>query len=102
VFRPETEVAFLITPLVIIPKRVASGFSRLLIKPAARENTSCRFNPHHCSAGTAVLDRRRALEVGRDPMINVALARDVVVGDTIMRQMDDPVSSRDVLAALRN
>ena len=45
------------SPHFIVAKRIASGFSRLLVEPAARENTSSRLNPQHRCTGAGVLNR---------------------------------------------
>jgi hypothetical protein len=89
--RPEPNVTILIASLVVVSERITSGFSTLLVEPAARKYATCHFNSHHCRAGAAVLDRRYAFEAGLDPVINIALTGDVVVGDTVMRQVDDRV-----------
>jgi len=56
------------SPHFIVAKRIASGFSRLLVEPAAREYASSRFNPHHGCTSPGVLDRRLTLEAGLAPM----------------------------------
>ena len=86
---PETDVAVLITALVVIAERVPSGLSRRLIESAARENASRSLNTHHCGTSPGVLDRRFALETGFSPMIDVALAGDVAVRHAVVRQADD-------------
>jgi hypothetical protein len=78
VLRSKTDVAVFIATLVIIAKRIASGFRCLLIEPTARENTSSRFNPHHSRASAAILDRLSAFETSLYPVIDVALAADIV------------------------
>jgi hypothetical protein len=49
------------------------------------------IDPHHRRTGTAVLDQRRALEAGLGPVIDIALARDVVGCHAVVRQVNDDV-----------
>jgi hypothetical protein len=79
------DTAFLILTLVVITERVASGFSRRLIKPASQKNTPRRFYAHHRGTGTAVPDRRSAFEARFGPVVDVALAGDVVRRHAVVR-----------------
>jgi hypothetical protein len=90
-FRPEAYVAFLVLALMVIAKRIASGFRCLLIEPTARKDSTRGLDPHHGGTSTTVLDRRSAFKASLYPVVDVALARDVVVGNAVMRQMNDRV-----------
>ena len=78
-------VAVLVTPLVVVAERIAASLGRLLVEPAAGKDPPCRLDAHHGGAGAGILDRRFAFEPGLSPMINVALAGDVVRGDAVVR-----------------
>src|SRR6516225_10362062 len=64
-FWAQPDTALLVLALVIVAKRVASSFSRRLIKPASRKNAPRRFYAHHRGTGSG-------------PVIDVTLAGDVV------------------------
>jgi hypothetical protein len=42
-FRAETDVAVLVLSFMVIAKRITTGFSRLLVEPATRKYSPCRF-----------------------------------------------------------
>jgi hypothetical protein len=88
---PETDIAVLVFALVIIPERVTTSFGRLLVKPATRKDTPSGFDAHHCRVGIAVLDRRSAFEASLDPVVDITLARDVVVRNAVVREVDDGI-----------
>jgi hypothetical protein len=85
---PETDVAVLVLALMIVTERIASGFGLFVVEPAARKDATSGFDPHHRCTGAGVLDRRRAFEAGLGPVIDIALAGDVVGRHTVVRQMD--------------
>ena len=74
---------------MVVAERVTTSFGRLLIEPAAREYAASRLNPHHCGNSPRILDRRFTLKACLSPMIDVALASDVVMSNAVMRQPDD-------------
>ena len=49
-----------------------------LVKRASGKNTMSRLDAHHRGAGSGILDGGFTLETGFDPVVNVALSRDVV------------------------
>jgi hypothetical protein len=49
--RSETDITVLVLALVVVSKGVASGFSTLLVEPAARKYATRCLNPHHRGAG---------------------------------------------------
>jgi hypothetical protein len=51
----------------VIAKGIPTSFGLLLIEAAARKDTTNGFNPHHCSTGPTILDRRSAFEARLDP-----------------------------------
>jgi hypothetical protein len=61
------------------------GKSRRFIKPASRKHAPRRFYAHHRGTGSGILDRSAALEAGFDPVVDVALAGDVVRRHAIVR-----------------
>ena len=83
-FWAQTDTAFLVLTLVVIAKRIASSFSRL-IEPASRKHAPRRFYAHHRGTGSGILDRSAALEAGFDPVIDVTLAGDVVRRHAVVR-----------------
>src|SRR5215468_3353703 len=85
VFWAQTDTALLVLALVIVAKRVASSFSRRVIKPASRKHAARRFYAHHRGTGSGILDRSAALEAGFGPVIDVTLAGDVVRCHAIVR-----------------
>jgi hypothetical protein len=60
--------------LVIVAERIASSFSRRVIKPASRKHAPRRFYAHHRGTGSGILDRNAALEAGFGPVVDVTLA----------------------------
>jgi hypothetical protein len=70
---------------VVIAERVASSFSRRLIEPASRKNTPRGFYAHHRGTGSGILNRGSALEPGFGPVVDVALAGDVVRRHAVVR-----------------
>ena len=91
VLRSKTDVAVFVLALMVIAKGIASGFRCLLIEPTARKDSTRGLDPHHGGTSTTVLDRRSAFKASLYPVIDVALARDIVVGNAVMRQMNDRV-----------
>jgi hypothetical protein len=89
--RPETDIAVLVLPLVVITQRVSPCFSRVGVEPATRKYATSGFYPHHRRARTAVLNWGGALKAGLDPVIDVALPRNVVGRHPVVRQVDDCV-----------
>jgi len=85
VIRAKTDAALLVLTLVVIAERIASSFSRRVIKPASRKNAPRRFYAHHRGTGSGILDRNAALEAGFGPVIDVTLAGDVVRRHPIVR-----------------
>jgi len=81
----KTDDALLVLTLVVIAERIASSFSRRVIKPASRKNAPRRFYAHHRGTGSGILDRNAALEAGFGPVIDVTLAGDVVRRHPIVR-----------------
>ena len=77
-FWAQTDTAFLVLTLVVVAERIASSFSRRIIKPASRKNAPCRFYAHHRGTGSGILDRNAALEAGFGPVVDVTLAGNVV------------------------
>jgi hypothetical protein len=73
----ETDGAVLVPALVIVAERVTASF-RSLVKPTAWEDAPGSLNLQHRRASAGVLDRRFALETGLSPMIDKALASDIV------------------------
>ena len=86
VIRPEADVADIVLALVVVAERIAAGFRGRLVEPASRQNAAHRLDPHGRRAHALVLHRRSTLKAGVAPMIDVALAGDVVGGDAIVRQ----------------
>jgi hypothetical protein len=76
---------------VVVSERVASSFSRRLVKLASRKNSSGCFDADYRGTGFTVLDGRSALEACLSPVIDVTLAGDVVRRHAIVRQVDDRV-----------
>ena len=66
-FGTETDIAVLILALKVIAKGIPTSFGLLLIEAAARKDTTNGFNPHHCSTGPTIHDRRSAFEASLDP-----------------------------------
>jgi hypothetical protein len=94
--RPETDVAVLVLSLMVIAKGITTSFSRLLVEPATRKYSTCRFNPHHRRACTSVFDRISTLKTGFNPVIDVPLTGNVVVSHAVMRQADSPPTCRSL------
>jgi hypothetical protein len=90
-FWPETDVAVFVFSLMVVAERIASSFGRLLVEPATRKYSPCRFNPHHRRTSASVLYRISTFKTGLNPVVDVTFARDVVVSHTIMRQVNDRV-----------
>ena len=63
------------------------------VKPAARKYAARRFDAHHGSPGTTVLDRRSTLKAGLDPVIDVPLTANVGGRHTVMRELNDCFNS---------
>jgi hypothetical protein len=55
--QPETNVAVVVATLMVVAERVAAGFSRRLVDPAAREYASSSLNSHHGCAGAGVFEQ---------------------------------------------
>src|SRR5215469_12791563 len=91
VFWAQTDTALLVLTLVVIAKRIASSFSRRVIKPTSRKHAPRSFYAHHRGTGSGILDRSAALEAGFSPVIDVTLAGDVVRRHAIVRQVDDHI-----------
>src|SRR3974377_1809236 len=91
VFRAYTDAALLVLTLVVIAERIASSFSRRVIKPASRKHAPRRFYAHHRGTGSGILDRNAALEAGFGPVVDVTLAGDVVRCHAVVREVDDYV-----------
>src|SRR5271156_7220322 len=87
--RTKSNVAVFVAAFVVIAERVTSSFSGFLVEPAAWENATSSFYPHHRCAGPGVLDGRVTFEAGLAPVVNIALAGDVVGSHAIVRQADD-------------
>src|SRR5215468_9471668 len=85
VFWAQTDTALLVLTLVVIAKRIASSFSRRVIKPASRKHAPRRFYAHHRGTGFGILDRNAAVEAGFGPVIDVTLAGDIVRRHAIVR-----------------
>jgi hypothetical protein len=60
----------------------------LPVRAAGKNSTSC-FDPHHCRASPAILDRRFTLEAGLSPVVDVSFPGDVVVRHAVVRQADN-------------
>lgn len=73
---------------MVITERVTTGLSGFGIEEALGENATNGLDPHHCGSGAAVLDRRSHVETSIGPVVDVALAGDVVGRDTVMGQVD--------------
>src|SRR6516225_1666646 len=73
-FWAKTDTALLVLTLVIVAERIASSFSRKVIKPASRKHAPRRFYAHHRGTGSGILDGNAALEAGFGPVIDVTLA----------------------------
>jgi len=85
VFRAKTDAALLVLTLMVVAERIASSFSRRVIKPASRKNAPRRLYAHHRGTGSGILDRNPALEAGLGPVVDVTLAGDVVRRHAIER-----------------
>src|SRR6516164_10808481 len=70
VFRAKTDAALLVLTLMVVAERIASSFSRRIIKPASRKNAPCRFYAHHRGTGSGILDRNAASDRRRQPCIS--------------------------------
>ena len=82
VFWAQTDTALLVLALVIVAQRIASSFSRRVIKPASRKNAPCRFYAHHRGTGSGILDRSAASDRRRQypPCISSIRPGSVSVG----------------------
>ena len=89
--RSKPNIAVLVSSLMIIAKGIAPSFGRSLVELTAGENASSCFDPHHRRASAGVLDRRFTLKASLSPVIDVALTRDVVGRNTVVRKVDDRV-----------
>ena len=84
-FRAEADIARFVLALMVIAKRLTTGFCGFLVEPATRKDAPRRLNPQHRRARPLIGDDVN-LETGILKMVLVGLADRPMMGIAVMRQ----------------